>query len=554
MMRKKIVAVLFICFFMPLAFSQNISVVKLNENEVQRMASLCKIWGFLKYYHPNVAKGNFNWDEQLFLMIPKVLKSENKEELSKVYLNWIADLGEVKACKSCNAADKKESFDENFDLSWIQNTNLYTEELTSKLKYIENNRSQGSNKYVKFATNDNVEIQNEIQYPNFEYPEQNVRLLGLFRYWNVVEYFFPYKYQMDQKWDAVLIEMIPRFLEAKNTIEYQLAISETIMKLDDSHATFYSKEISDFFGRKHIPATFKIIDNKVVIDGFYDESLSKTSDIRIGDVVEKVNGKKVIDIFNENAKYINGSNLNVKMKNAYAFIFNGSTDSVKVTLNRNGVISEKNWARYYFKDFKIKEDTGEKYKILEGNIGYADMNLLEMKDVDKMMTDFKNTKAIIIDYRGPFMNFMPFLIARRFIKNEKIFARVIQPDLSYPGHFFEKKPKTITPMSGKYYSGKVIILVNSNTQSSSEYSTMMFQAGDNVTTIGSQTSGADGDVSEIEFVGFKSKMSGLGVFYPNKSETQRKGLKIDIEANPTIKGIQEGKDEVLQKAIEFIAK
>lgn len=92
---------------MPLAFSQNISVVKLNENEVQRMASLCKIWGFLKYYHPNVAKGNFNWDEQLFLMIPKVLKSENKEELSKVYLNWIADLGEVKACKSCNAADKK---------------------------------------------------------------------------------------------------------------------------------------------------------------------------------------------------------------------------------------------------------------------------------------------------------------------------------------------------------------------------------------------------------------------------------------------------------------
>ena len=83
---------------------------------------------------------------------------------------------------------------------------------------------------------------------------------------------------------------------------------------------------------------------------------------------------------------------------------------------------------------------------------------------------------------------------------------------------------------------------------------MCLQKGDNVTTIGSQTAGADGNTNEIEFIGFKSLMSGLGVYYPDGTETQRKGIKIDIEVQPTIKGIQEGKDEILEEALEFLKK
>ena len=87
-----------------------------------------------------------------------------------------------------------------------------------------------------------------------------------------------------------------------------------------------------------------------------------------------------------------------------------------------------------------------------------------------------------------------------------------------------------------------------------EYTTMFFQTGDNVTTIGSQTAGADGNVSKIQFLGFKSYISGLGVFYPDGTETQRKGVKVDIEVRPTIKGIQEGRDEVLEAAKEYLNK
>ena len=81
---------------------------------------------------------------------------------------------------------------------------------------------------------------------------------------------------------------------------------------------------------------------------------------------------------------------------------------------------------------------------------------------------------------------------------------------------------------------------------------MCFQTSGKTTIIGSQTAGADGNVSQFDFEGFHTLFSGIGVFYPDKRETQRIGIVPDIEVKPTIKGIQEGKDEVLDRALTFI--
>ena len=73
--------------------------------------------------------------------------------------------------------------------------------------------------------------------------------------------------------------------------------------------------------------------------------------------------------------------------------------------------------------------------------------------------------------------------------------------------------------------------------------------------IGSTTAGADGNVSKIYLPGnVMTMISGIGVYYPDGKETQRIGIVPDIESRPTIKGITEGKDEVLEKAIEWINK
>ena len=48
-------------------------------NETQKLAATAKIWGFLKYYHPNVADGSKNWDEQLFQILAQIEQTKTSE-------------------------------------------------------------------------------------------------------------------------------------------------------------------------------------------------------------------------------------------------------------------------------------------------------------------------------------------------------------------------------------------------------------------------------------------------------------------------------------------
>lgn len=68
----------------------------------------------------------------------------------------------------------------------------------------------------------------------------------------------------------------------------------------------------------------------------------------------------------------------------------------------------------------------------------------------------------------------------------------------------------------------------------------------------SKTFGADGKVSTLELGGgIKITISGIGIFYPDGTETQKKGVKVDVQVHPTIQGLCDGRDEVLEKALEL---
>ena len=541
-MKKGIFLILILLF--QCAFAQE----KLYET--QKFSTTCKIWGFLKYYHPNVGDGSENWDEQLFAILPQVEQAQTKEEFSIVLENWIASLGEVKEYKTSKRDQKVEYFIKNLDLSWIDNSKIFSKSLSKKLKFIEENRYQGKQFYI-----DDEEdlLKNEIQYPDFKWTDRNFRLLAFFRYWNLVEYFFPYKYQMDQNWDKTLIEMLPRFSASESETDYNLAIKELTVKLNDRHASFDGMKVHEYLGLKFTPIIFKIIDEKIVVTGFYDDNLASLNDLKKGDVITKIDGKTIIEIINEKQKYISGSNSASILDNFQYVLLNGSADKTEVELTRNGITSIKLINRYSLGKINITEVKNEKseWELLEGNTGYVNIEKLSVISIPKIMEEFKNTKAIIFDVRG-YPKDMLLSLAEYLNPIEEDYARHIISDLSYPGRFYWSNMKKCGKKNPDYYKGKVILIVNEKTFSQSEYLTMVLQTSPKVTTIGSQTAGADGPNLRFKIIkGFRSSFSGSGVFYPNKKETQRIGIIPDIEVKPTILGIQEGKDEVLERAILF---
>jgi C-terminal processing protease CtpA/Prc len=194
------------------------------------------------------------------------------------------------------------------------------------------------------------------------------------------------------------------------------------------------------------------------------------------------------------------------------------------------------------------------WRILDGNIGYVHMGLLQQSDVTATMNALAHATAIIFDIRN-YPNNTLYLIAQRLNPAARTFVTFTQPRYDQPGTMMESVSLAAGPTAPnpESYRGKVILLGDERTQSHAEFTMMALRTAPDVTIIGSPTAGADGNVSLIALPGgIRTYFSGLGVFYPDGSPTQRVGIVPDILALPTIAGIQNGVDEVLEKALSLV--
>ncbi|WP_339702021.1 S41 family peptidase [uncultured Marixanthomonas sp.] len=526
----------------------------LTSQNINALELLGRVWGFLKYYHPRIAKGNYNWDYQLFRFLPEYLKVKNDKERNNIIMNWIDSLSQLEKCSKCKPTDEDAILKP--DLKWIDNQE---EDLKNKLLYIYKNRSQGKNYYIGMAPNGNPDFKNENAYSNMPYPDDGYRLLSLYRYWNMINYFFPYKHLMDKDWNIKLREYIPVFLNAKNELEYEFAALRIIGDVQDTHANLWggANKIDEWKGVNYSPIHVRFIENQLVVTDYYNDELRSQVGLKIGDIITKINGENIEQIVKEKSKYYPASNIPTKLRDISADILRSNSNEIEIDyISEKSKIQTKILKLYPNDSLNIyrwyKKSNDQSYKMLDNNIGYVTLQNIKEDDITQIKKEFKDTKGIIIDIRNYPSTFVPFSLGSYFVSTSTPFVKITNGNVDNPGEFTFSRELKI-PSKGKTYEGKLIVLVNELSQSQAEYTAMAFRAGDNTTIIGSTTAGADGNVSAILLPGgLRTMISGIGINYPNGDETQRIGIIPDIEIKPTIEGIRAGKDELLEKAIETI--
>ena len=76
------------------------------------------------------------------------------------------------------------------DWKWTNDNKLLSLPLISFLDSLKNAQKFSKHYYVKFLRADNPEFKNENAYNDIIYPDAGFNLLSLFRFWNMVHYFF----------------------------------------------------------------------------------------------------------------------------------------------------------------------------------------------------------------------------------------------------------------------------------------------------------------------------------------------------------------------------
>lgn len=527
-----------------------IEIPALSPLQASHLEVLGKVWGFMKYYHPAIGNGDYNWDYELFRILPAVLQAGTEAARNTVLLSWVNKPGTAAPGKEKKVDDSKIKMLP--DLDWINDEKTLGRDLSVALKKVAGMRRADEQYYVQLYPTGNPQFLHESSYSNMLYPDAGFRLLALFRYWNMVQYYFPYKYLVTEGWQPQLAKFIPLFVQAKDVADYQTALQELIASIHDSHASLYGPNlyIRNRIKSKTLPVRIKFVEEKAMILKTTNPDLA----LRKGDVITAINRETVIDMVKRLLPTTSASNYPTQLSRIENYLLLTKDSVLTITYERNEEQHTVTIPTVPGADNYVRGDQpAASWRMIGNDIGYVYPGLFKNTQMDSVKQAFATTRGMVIDLRCYPSDDMLGSLALYVLPERQTFVKFTTGSTASPGLFTVTHPMSAGGKNKDYYKGKVVILVNETTQSNAEFVTMALRLAPRGMVIGSTTAGADGNVSYLTLPGgLNSLFTGIGVYYPNGEETQRVGIKPDIIVTPTVKGIRENRDEVLEKALSLI--
>lgn len=534
-----------------------------DPRTLDNLETLCRVWGYAKYHHPVFCDTlrRVDVDSALFVLLPRVVHAD-RETRNRHLLDWVRSLGDYTPNRvECEQALAPYDLVGTADLGWTADTVLLGGELSKlllDLRYAE----RDENYYLRMGTMENelgyryLSLRGEKSYPTPQM-DNGLNLLTLFRLWNVIEYYAPNRSLTLHPWNEVLSTYIPLMGVETDPVRFSRLYFRLIRELNDGHA--YAP-IEMLFGQRMLPVWPLQAEGRLFV-GYSDDRV-----LERGDEVVAIDGEPLserLELLREYASRSNEASLREALR-LYGLCTR--RDTAEVVRRRAGVCDTLRVATVPYGSVSPLYDPAQlaqpPFRLLADSVGYIYAGTFSREHLAEVVQTLPRTRALIIDLRTYPQNMDIALTALigQSLRTEPVVAwQMVHPTLALPGLFFRQEQLLYNGFEEgaarctEPYKGRVILLVNESTQSNPEYQAMALQSCPQTLTIGSPTSGADGSIVWIPLPRQITSFSGFGVLYPDGTQTQTVGVRLDVEVLPTAEGLQAGRDEVLERALSLAA-
>lgn len=522
----------------------------------KHLEKLCLVWGYAKYTHPAFLSGRKDWDAELLSLTGPVMESESSDQVNALLSDWLNSIGPVDY--GSDFIDQTWAGLEQHERvylaqdDWLADKAFLGERLVqslSSLREIPVVYRGRAPVYASPSSPDGITVRfdNEPVYPDVDYADEGWRLLCLFRLWNAAEYFYPYLDVLDEDWHALLPVFIDRMLEGNDRESCQLTLHALAARLQDAHVVWAdSAALTAELGAYAIPASYLRTGNCIAIDRVYEDC-----GLEGGDVILSVDGTDADDLIARCMEYISVPSPDKPVNALGCWLLRSPRQDIELTVLRGGEelsLTVRGTDRFYLS--RVLPD--RPHETLEGNIGLINPAWFASEaDIRAVMDAYASHDGLIIDLRQPSAVTMHKIMAEYLVSSRQTFALWRYPSWTIPGAYAQYD---YAHAEGKgLYSGPVVLLIDERTQSHGEFAAMALASGENTVLMGTPTCGADGNVALLPMPdGNIVQFTAYGVLTAEGNHTQRAGIVPDIRAEYTISGLAEGRDEVLDSAVQYL--
>lgn len=358
----------------------------------------------------------------------------------------------------------------------------------------------------------------------------------------------------------------PKAAAAKSDAEFYSVLRQMLGELKLSHFGIIPPTVeidTAKSGEGFIGIGLKMIDNQAVISEIKTASPAEKSGLKTGFTIEKLDGKTTAEILAPLEKFLSARTMPEAQKMLYRertllSVINGD-DGTKAKIE---VLNAKNQTQIF--DVARVERKGEMSqalgnfppqevifdsKILDGSIGYIRFNMWivpQMPKIREAIRLMKDTNGIIIDLRGNpgGIGGMAPGVAGLLVKERLSLGSMKNRD---------SEIKFIVYPQANVYDGKIVILTDYGSASTSEIFAAGMQEIERAKVVGERSAGAvlpsvfeklpNGATFQYVISDYKS---------PKNILLEGRGVIPDVEVKQTRQALLEGRDLQLEEAVKII--
>jgi hypothetical protein len=382
-------------------------------------------------------------------------------------------------------------------------------------------------------------------FENLSADDQSVRLADVAIAWNIFQHFYPYFDVVNVDWDEELTNAFESALGDRSEKDFFYTLSRLVAKLQDGHGFVYHPMLND---RAGLPLRVDWIENHVVVTASKDPSL-----FLVGDIILSIDGVKAEEVLTEAEKYLSGSPQWKRWRSLQQFGYGEQGSVAEVEIKRGDerfeVEAERNVKQF------IPEVSRPDIQEIERDIYYVNLSKATWQQIRSRIQDLADATGVIFDLRG-YPNGNHQIICHLLKENDTSKAWMQIPLIIYPDQEnivdYQKMGWGLAAQE-PHIEGKVVFMVDRRAISYAESFMSFIEHYKLGEIVGQPTAGTNGNVNPFTLPGgFRLTWTGMRVLKHDGSRHHLVGILPTVPVERTIRGVLEGRDEFLEKALELV--
>lgn len=382
---------------------------------------------------------------------------------------------------------------------------------------------------------------------SFRATEARVRLAAIVIAWSTLQHFYPYFDVCAAGWNDALPIALHAALDDRDEEDLERTLRRMLVALEDGHATVNYRIAQG--SRGAMPLKLGWIEERMVVVE------TGAAEVERGDVVIQVAGVPASEALREAESLVSGSP-HWRRARGLDYVGVGPLGtSVELVLERDGMVRTVQLARGRSSQRTRRHTAAPAIRSLSGGVMYVDLSRATKAELKKRLPELSAAAGLIADMRGYPQAGNELLLAHLLREpcEHQMFQvpKIVQPDHEDIAgwdcsgwHLAPSRPRI---------AGGVAFLSGPGAISYAE-SILGFVEGHRLGEIvGGASAGANGNVNRTRLpAGFEIYWTGMRVVKHDGTCHHGIGVLPTIPVEPTLAGVREGRDEVLEAALQAL--